>query len=102
MPFTSIPSRRIASHRIASTDSRSRFVTQGAALARAVLESLLSSGACVLASTHSDALKKLGLADERIAVGAMAMAADGAAALPALSPCRSPLPAGVDCVASIR
>ena len=50
----------------ASTDP-----AQGAAIARSVIESLLDSGALVLASTHSDALKTLGLADARIAVGSM-------------------------------
>ena len=50
---------------------------QGAAIARAVIEALLDAGALVLASTHSDALKKLGLADERIAVGAMAISGGG-------------------------
>ena len=50
---------------------------QGAAIARAVIEALLDAGALVLASTHSDALKRLGLADTRIAVGAMALSPAG-------------------------
>jgi DNA mismatch repair protein MutS2 len=50
---------------------------QGAAIARAVIEALLDAGALVLASTHSDALKRLGLADARIAVGAMALSPAG-------------------------
>lgn len=51
--------------------------TQGAAIARAVIEQLLDDGAVVLAATHSDALKAYGLSDSRLMTAAMARAADG-------------------------
>ena len=56
----------------ASTDP-----TQGAAIARAVIEALLDAGAIILAATHSDAIKVFGLAERRLMTGAMARAADG-------------------------
>ena len=56
----------------ASTDA-----VQGAAIARAVIESLLASGAIVLASTHSEALKAYGLMEPKLLTAAMAREADG-------------------------
>lgn len=44
---------------------------EGAALGRAILESLLDRGTCVVATTHDPRLKALAMKDDRIAVASM-------------------------------